>query len=1084
MLGLRILHLGMTCVRLHLWARLGVEYCGGRRRSLWHQIVQELGGEMTDSENEGRRDSTNLPSDSEVTKKSDDHTSVADTMSAVKPAADVASSEPQPEHVPGYRIIRLLGRGGMGVVWEAEQERPRRRVALKVMRRDHLVDDVHTRMFFREAETLARLKHPNIASIYESGHTDDGHDYFAMELVVGDTLDRWLRSRPAIIDSNELRLRLKLFNTICEAVHYAHQRGVIHRDLKPSNIIVTEGPVLGSGSSHSDTGPTVKILDFGLARITDADVAATMVSEVGLIKGTLQYMSPEQARGDVTAIDVRTDVYALGVILYELLAGERPYDVSRSAIAEAVRVICEEPPKPLPRGGATRIGADLATIVAKALEKEMDRRYGSASALGEDVERYLTSQPILARPPSAVYQMRKFAARNRAIVFGAAATLMVLIAGVVVSTSLGLREAAQRRAAEQAKTDLEAVAEFQSRMLASVDPSRMGRELISDLRDRVLTEVRDDGGSDSQVAAAAASFDDLMRGVNTTDAALNVIDRQILARAVETIDSDFKDRPEIALRLRATIGDTYGELGLLTEAEAQERLVFEGSKTVLGADHPDTLEAGRKLGQELMFLGRYDEAEELLIGVIESQRRVLGDDDPATLRSRRVLADVLGDGGKNAEAESAFQDVLDVQRRVLGPDHPDTMATMNSLAMLLSDAGRPEAESLMLELYATSQRTWGEEDPMTLVYEHNLARIYQRQGRDEKAAERNEHVLEVRRRVLGNDHPRTLRSKASLADSYARLGRFEEARDLFAEVHEDRRRTLGPDHPDTIESIGSMAVTTKQMGRFEEAEPYYQAALEGRARVLGPEHPWTLATKYGMADLYWRAGRPDDAERLFLETIAAQKKVLGPENRQTLRSQMVLAQLYEELERDQEAEKLYVETSVAQLRSMGDADPESLGGLYSVAEFYIRRGRFDDAEGYATRGLELATRALGDENPSTLHATFNLAWLRTKQHRYEEAEALYTRILPVQERTLGRDHVDTANTLQNLGCVYRDWGRYDEARSLFEEVSDIQEAAYGPDHRWIVGNLEDYVKLLRLTGENRHADELEERIRKIKPHLN
>jgi len=229
--------------------------------------------------------------------------------------------------IGGYTILGKLGEGGMGVVWEAEQNRPKRRVALKVMRATHAVDELHAKMFHREVETLGRLKHPNIAAIYESGHTDDGRDFFAMELVRGQTLDEWLAGRPSPITASELRMRLRLFQTISQAVHYAHQRGVIHRDLKPSNILVTEDSDSASGASSSSAAglPVVKILDFGLARVTDADVqAASMLTEVGMIKGTLPYMSPEQARGDAEAIDVRTDVYALGVIFYEMIVGSRP----------------------------------------------------------------------------------------------------------------------------------------------------------------------------------------------------------------------------------------------------------------------------------------------------------------------------------------------------------------------------------------------------------------------------------------------------------------------------------------------------------------------------------------------------------------------------------------------------------------------------------------------------------------------------------------------------------------------------------------------------------------------------------------
>ena len=309
-----------------------------------------------------------------------------------------------PGSIAGYRIISKLGQGGMGVVWEAEQEHPKRRVALKVMRLEHQVDDYHTRMFQREVEILARLKHPNIGAIYESGHTDEGYDFFAMELVRGQTLGEWLASRPKLVDANELSLRLQLFLTISEAVHYAHQRGVIHRDLKPSNIIIGDQDASESHETASTGRPAVKILDFGLARITDADVQATLISEVGLIKGTLQYMSPEQARGQVDAIDTRSDVYALGVLLYEMLTGSRPYELSPAAIAEAVRVICEEPPRPLNQtwNGVRKLDADLETIIGKALEKEADRRYASAAAFASIFDPIMAiasgSGPINTRP--------------------------------------------------------------------------------------------------------------------------------------------------------------------------------------------------------------------------------------------------------------------------------------------------------------------------------------------------------------------------------------------------------------------------------------------------------------------------------------------------------------------------------------------------------------------------------------------------------------------------------------------------------------------------------------------------------------
>ncbi len=465
-----------------------------------------------------------------------------ETVSASSADSPTPGEPGQPAAIGGFRILGKLGEGGMGVVYEAEQDQPRRRVALKVMRRDHVIDELHIQMFHREAESLARLKHPNIAAIYESGHTDDGHDYFAMELVRGVTLDEWLASRPSRVGDAELRLRLRLFGTICDAVHYAHQRGVIHRDLKPSNILVVDQGPSSPDGTKSRSLPSLKILDFGLARITDSDIAATLVSEIGVIKGTLPYMSPEQARGDVAAIDVRADVYALGVILYELLTGRRPYNVSRAALAEAVRVICEEPPAPMSESwsGARRPDRDLQTIVGKSLEKEADRRYGSAAEFGDDVDRYLSSQPILARTPSAVYQLTKMIQRNRLGAAFAATVLLLLVVFAITTTVQSRAVARQRDRAEEEAAKAQAVTAFMTETLSAANPWGEGYD---------VTVV------------------------------------EALDRATDRIAASFSNQPLVEAEARHTIGTAYMNLGrydrarTLLEAAVDTRTGFSATTT-------------------------------------------------------------------------------------------------------------------------------------------------------------------------------------------------------------------------------------------------------------------------------------------------------------------------------------------------------------------------------------------------------------------------------------------------------------------------------------------------------------------------
>ncbi len=377
--------------------------------------------------------------------------------------ASTPKSPPLPEKIGTYRIRRRLAEGGMGIVYEGEQRTPKRLVAVKVVRGGQYVDEYRVRLFQREVQTLARLKHPAIGAIYEAGRTDDGQHFFAMELVHGVRLNEYVKDQ--LIPREE---RLELFCKICEAINYAHQRGVIHRDLKPTNVLV-------------DAEGNPKILDFGLARITDPEVTLTTTgTEVGRMMGTLPYMSPEEACGSADEIDVRSDVYSLGIMLYELLTDQLPYTVSRAALHDAVRIICEEPPH---RPGAIdrTLRGDLETIALKALEKERGRRYQSAMALSEDVHRYLTDQPILARRASVLYQFRKFVHRHK-VVFLFSSALLVVVAGVALWAN---RMAADFEQTTLMRADVEAFGR-------AIDAHDMGRLLhLVGRHDKAETKYRE-----------------------------------------------------------------------------------------------------------------------------------------------------------------------------------------------------------------------------------------------------------------------------------------------------------------------------------------------------------------------------------------------------------------------------------------------------------------------------------------------------------------------------------------------------------------------------------------------------------------
>ena len=837
-----------------------------------------------------------------------------------------------PETIGEYRVLGVLGEGGMGIVYEAEQASPRRRVALKVIRGGQFVDENHVRMFQREAETLARLKHPNIGAIYESGRTEDGHHFFAMELVPGETMDRYLAGRGDPTAPGELENRLALFRKICDAVQYAHQRGVIHRDLKPSNIIVTdEGSESGVSASASGAtaAPTVKILDFGLARITEEDIAMTQITEIGVIKGTLPYMSPEQAKGDAEAIDIRTDVYALGVILYEMLAGCRPYDTARAALLEAVRVICEEPPTPLSStwGGSRKLDPDVETIVGTALEKEPDRRYPSAAAMSDDVGRFLESQPILARPPSAVYQLRKMVSRHRSVFAASIAMAAVLVVSSVVSTGLFFKakRESERARVEALKSDQ--VATFMTGMLEGVGPS-------------------------------------VALGRDTT------MLREVLDQTAVRIDSELEGQPEVEASVRIVLGSTYRDLGEFEKAEAQQRVAVVKNRRILGDDHRETLISIDNLAITVQKLGRYEEAEALFIEAHEGMRRVLGDDHRNTLMTIGNLGQVISESGRLAEAEPYHRESLDGLRRIQGPEGAEAMTALSNLGVLLHSMGRyPEAESMLREVLQTKRRVLGNDHPETLISMNSLAVALASLEEYDEAGSLYAESLEGYRRVLGDDHKETMMTLSNYGVFLTNVGRPDEGERYLSEALQTRRRVLGDDHLETLISINSMGFWFYRQGRYDESEAMVREALERGRRVLGSDHPDFLVWVFNMGQLLQLRGRLAEAEPYDREVVETGRRVMGLAHPRTLQALWDLAALVDKLGRPQEAEELLLEGLEASRRVNGESDVSTTATRTSLARFYMGHDRLEEARLVVADQLSaLRAAALASDQPGPKNA--------------------------------------------------------------------------------------------------------------------
>jgi eukaryotic-like serine/threonine-protein kinase len=742
-----------------------------------------------------------------------------------------------------YHLLQKIGEGGMGEVWLAEQKEPvRRRVALKLVKAGMNSREVIAR-FESERQALALMDHPAIAKVFDAGSTPEGAPYFVMEYVAGVPITNYC-------DNHRLstRERLDLFMRVCEGVQHAHQKAIIHRDLKPSNILVI----------NVDGRAAPKIIDFGVAKaLTQKLTADTMFTRVGALLGTPQYMSPEQADSSGEDIDTRTDVYSLGIILYELLAGALPLDMRRIAFEEFLRRLREEEPaKPStkirtqdaatstalahkrqtePLALAKEIRGDLDSITLKALEKNRSRRYGSPSDLAADIGRYLNNEAVLAVPPSATYRARKFARRYRVALATVGAFLLVLLAAAGISVWQSIRATRQRDRADAAAASAQAVNDF----------------LQNDL-----------------LAQASASNQSGPRAKPDPD--LKV--RTALDRAAARIAGKFDRQPEVEAAIRDTIGQTYTDLGLYAEARAQLQRALDLDRRVVGVENQKTLQTINRLGSVAYYQGKYPEAEALFSQALEIERRVLGPEHPSTLSSMNGLAVTYDEQGKYAQAEPLYNQILEIQRRVLGPEHPGTLQSMNNLASLYGQGGKyAEAQALIEQTLQIQRRVLGPEHQATLRSIGNLANAYYFQGKYARAEALFSQTMEIQRRVLGPEHIGTLGSMHNLANAYDKEGKHAQAEALYTKTLEIQRRVLGSEHRVTLDTLSDAALMYQRQGKYALAEAYAAQSLAGRRHAL-PESPDTMAAASDLGLIYVSEGKFTDGESLAREVVETDRK--------------------------------------------------------------------------------------------------------------------------------------------------------------------------------------------------------------------
>jgi len=790
--------------------------------------------------------------------------------------------EPMPERIGKYTIESRLGEGGMGTVYQASQQNPSRSVALKVIKAGMDSKAVIAR-FEGERQALAMMDHPGIARVYDAGTTERGRPWFAMELVTGvpivEYCDRHRLATPA---------RLELFAKACRAIEHAHQKGVIHRDIKPSNVLVTE----------VDASPEPKIIDFGIAKATElAAPGATLMTAQGQLVGTPAYMSPEQARLDGGGVDTRSDIYSLGVLLYELLTGTTPFvaeELQSKNVAEMVRIICDEDPQTPstrlsslgvsateaasnrasdPRTLAMTVSGDLDWIVMMCLEKDRDRRYDSAGALSEDIRRTLNDEPIIARPHTAGYKARKFVRRHRGRVVAGGLAAGALVLGIIGTTwgllwALDEREAALTAQAAEAEAlaevqstadRLEKVADYQSTQLASVDPQVMGDRL----RNAIIEAAPEDAREQLAVALSPVNF---------TTIALGAMEENIFDPALATIDETFADQPLLRAQLLQATADTLDSLGLVQRAIDPGQVALQIRREHLGSQHEDTILSLNNTAVQLANLGKLSDAEALLREALAARRALSGEDHKDTFALAGNVGVLLKLQGKLEEAEPFYQLALDGRRRMLGPDDPDTIDSMLEMgALLRSQSKLEEALGYYTGSLAARKRVLGDDHPETLASAHGIGSIMLSMGRFEESERFRLEALEGRRRVLGLNHPDTISSLGSLASLYMRMDEPEKALPLIEETLEAGREVLGESHWHYAYYLGIRGGTLTRLGRFQESEDSLLAAHATMLAARGPRHTQTRSLCKHLTELYeaWHTAQPDAGHNAAAESWRA-----------------------------------------------------------------------------------------------------------------------------------------------------------------------------------------------------------------------
>ena len=902
------------------------------------------------------------------------------------------------DRIGHYKLLQQIGEGGCGVVYMAEQEAPvRRRVALKIIKPGMDTKSVIAR-FEAERQALALMNHPNIAKVFDAGATEAGRPYFVMELVRGVKITEYCNQHSLTTED-----RLGLFVQVCQAVQHAHQRGIIHRDIKPSNILVTQ-------SLEGVAMPMV--IDFGIAKATTDQrlTDKTVFTAFEMLIGTPAYMSPEQAALSSVDVDTRTDIYSLGVLLYELLTSSTPFETQellKAGLDEIRRVIREQEPLRPSTRLSKMAGADLTTIAQqrgsepprlihtirgdldwiamKALEKDRTRRYETANDLALDVKRFLENEPVSARPPSRLYKFQKTAQRNRLLFMGIGVIAILLVVSLIVVSAALAQERRSRSEARQVK-------EFLEEMLQGVGPNvALGRDTT------ILT--------------------------------------QILVQTAARVGKELTNQPAVQAELRSVMGTLYYRTGQHRQAEEMQRAALAIRRIRFGPKSLEVAASLNDLGLTLLASGKLSEAEQVNREALDIRRRRLGNENADVATSQNNLAHVYSQNGKLTEAEALAREGLGTRQRLFGKDSLEAADSLRALVLILGDKREwAESEKTARIVLEIRRGKLGPDHTWVAAALNDLAWAAAANGKQQEAEALERESLAMRQKLLSQEHPDVANSLYLVGDRMRQRGNLAEAYPVLSAALSIQRKVLGEDHPGTLHTLKSLGLMYKAEHKWSEAETDFRQVLAAWRKRAGNDDPETLYALRDLGEALEGQGKWSDAEALHREELAAWRKRAGNSDSETVYALHKLGVTLDAQRKWSEAESVHREQVASWGKRAGNDNPQTLYALRELGITLEYGGKWAEAETVHREALASWRKQAGNDDPQTLYTLDRLGWTLEGEGKWSEAESVYREALVSRRKRAVIDDPQVLSECEQLCSALREQRKYHDMEQFLAEV--------------------------------------------------